>query len=154
MAAILEQEKDAFLKKGQIPWSRPMRRRSRIISVSSTSPAPSGKGIRGRNQQGSAGDKTNRPSAQLEAAEDGFLAPHLVATAQFDGAQLRFRSDGIVENSNDQSAHRWWLSPHRHTDLILERTDEQGQEEEFHIADDGKSLTQASEKQVWGFVQD
>ncbi len=97
---------------------------------------------------------------QLQAAEDAFLAPHLVATAEFEGARLRFRSDGLVENSKDQIARRWWIPAHRHTDLVLERAgdsdEENGAKEEFHIADDGRSLTQAmgDARHVWEFVQD
>jgi hypothetical protein len=97
---------------------------------------------------------------QLQAAEDAFLAPHLVATAEFEGTRLRFLSDGLVENSKDQLARRWWIPAHRHTDLILDRAgdsdEENGAQEEFHIADDGKSLIQSTgdARHVWEFVQD
>lgn len=159
--AMLESEKDAFVKKrGRIPWSKPMR---------SASEAYMGELDSYQRQVEKAFEdeiklarKHGNPETvkQLQDAEDEFLAPHLVATAECDGARLLFRSDGLVDSSKDQIARRWRISTQRHTDLILKRagdSDEENSEQEvFHIAADGKSLTgsKGDEHHVWEFVRD
>ncbi|HUE16306.1 MAG TPA: family 16 glycoside hydrolase, partial [Planctomycetaceae bacterium] len=115
--AILESEKVAFMKKGHIPWSKAMRSATEAYMGELDSYQ--------RRMEKAFEDEINQARkhgdpqtiTQLQAAEDAFLAPHLVATAEFEGARLRFRSDGLVENSKDQIARRWWIPAHRHTDL-------------------------------------
>jgi hypothetical protein len=158
--AILESEKDAFMKKGHIPWSKAMRTATEAYMEELDSYERRIEKAFEHEISQTRQRSDPQTIAQLRAAEDGFLAPHLVATAKFEGARLRFRSDGVVESSKDPIARHWRISEHRHTDLILERAgdsdDESGEQEEFHIADDGKSLTQSTgaDRHVWEFVQD
>jgi hypothetical protein len=160
MLAILEQEKDAFLKKDQIPWSKPMRAAMEdyiheLENAQQRIEKAFEEEIRhakGRNDQPAI--------VQLKAAEDAFLAPHLVGIAAFDGTRLRFRSDGIVENSKDQTVRRWWLSRQQPAVVFLERKsdsdDETAEHDKFRIADDGKSLVQSRDGRphIWEFVHD
>ena len=160
MIAILEQEMDAFLKKDQIPWSRPMRAAMEDYMHELDNAQQRIEKAFDEEIRHARGRDDQQAIAQLKAAEDAFLAPHLVGTAAFEGARLRFRSDGIVEDSKDKTVPRWWLSPQQQTDVFLERKgdsdDESAEHETLRIADDGKSLVQLTDGRphAWEFVQD
>jgi hypothetical protein len=156
-AALLEQEKQAFLKKGLIPWSRQMRPATyEYLTELETTQQRMEETLAGEIDAAKRrGDE--KATAELETAENRILAPHVVATARFAGASLSFRSDGIVEKS-DETAGRWRISPDEHDEVIIETPDnsEPGSaaQQAFHIAEDGAALTETSgnRKHAWLFV--
>jgi hypothetical protein len=156
--ALLEQERKAFLKKGQIPWSRQMRPATcQYLTELETMQQRMEKMLAGEIAAAKRrGD--DKATAELETAEKRILAPHVVATARFAGASLSFRSDGIVEKSNDETAGCWRLSPDKHDDVIIETPDnsepDNATQQAFHISEDGASLTETSGngKRAWLFV--
>jgi hypothetical protein len=158
IVAALEHEKDAFLKKGQIPWSRNMRaatfdylgemeqaqqKLEQALTQASVAASARTDGV---------------TSESLRALGDNILSPHLVATATFAGTKLSFRSDGIVEKSDEDAPRRWWLSPGKHDDVIVELADDADSDnaakQVFHILDNGKSLTETTDaaRHEWVFV--
>jgi hypothetical protein len=158
-AVGLEKEKQAYLTKGQIPWSLRMRSATHdYLTELEAAQQRMEKTLSG--ELAAAGQRHDQEaSEQLKALGDRILTPHVVATARFAGASLRFRSDGIVEQSDDETAGCWRISPDRHDDVIIETTDnsehDNGARRVFRIAEDGTFLTETSgnSKHKWPFVE-
>jgi hypothetical protein len=146
--AIIEAEKEAFSKKGHIPWSRSMRSATRDY-LSELEQAQ-------QRMEKSLGDESDAAMqrgdrnavVELEDLGNKILAPHLVATARFAGTRISFRSDGIIENSNDDAPRRWWISDDKHDAVIIEldSDSDDAKQEVFRIGENGATRHQ------WVFV--
>jgi len=162
--ATLEQEKQAFEKKGRIPWSRPMRSAMfDYLKDLDIAQQRLEKAFDAEIEQAQKrGDE--RAVAELQAADNSVLAPHLVAVARFEESQFRFRSDRILDepgNATGDNVRRWWLGPHEHRVLVVEVPSEEEPgsfvQKQFRIADDGKSVTGTTpdgEEHAWQFVDE
>jgi hypothetical protein len=162
--ATLEQEKEAFEKKGRIPWSRLMRSAmfDYLKDLESAQQRMEKAFDTEIEQAQKRGDE--RAVAELQEADNSLLAPHLVALASFEESQFRFRSDGILDEPGDatgDNVRRWWLSLHEHDAIVIEEPSEEQPgsfvTKELPIAGDGKSVAETTpdgEEHVWQFVDE
>jgi hypothetical protein len=155
-AAMLEQEKDAFLKEGRIPWSSAMR--AATYDYLSGLEQAQQKMEQALTKAALAAQSDHETFEAVRAVGDKILAPHLVATARCGGTRISFRSDGLAEKSDDDTPRRWWLSPGKHDDVIIELADDSDSDsaskQVFHISAAGQSLTESTGdgRHEWVFV--
>jgi hypothetical protein len=156
--AMLEQEKDAFLRKGHIPWSRQMRSAAHDYLTELEQAQQRMEQLLGSQSAAVMQRGDQKAIAELEAVGNKILSPHLIATARFAGTRMRFRSDGILEKSDDDAPRRWWISADKHDDVIVELPNDSdtdnATQEVFRIGENGKSLTESTVagKHEWVFV--
>ena len=165
---VVEGEKEAFKKKGLIPWSRPMRNWLKVYGKELTA---------ARETVGKAFDKAidraekthnDKLKAALVEQAGQTLAPREVATWEIktprgEAYHRVFYSDGTYSEGNeqDETGSRFWAPPNEDV-VILEYPDRDdstatNQQAFFLTTPDGKTLTTTAkdgQQRVWRHVED
>jgi hypothetical protein len=167
MRYVVEHEKDAFMDKGLIPWSRPMRKwllqYGRELHEAQRTIGNSFDAAIERAEK----SHNDKLKSALMAEAGQVLAPREVAVWQRvdkKGKVIRrtFYSDGTFADgeSTGETAARFWTPPADDV-LVLEFPDKEDaastDQQEFLLAPDGKTLTSQSKKgniQVWKQAED